>query len=97
ETSVTSGLLETAGFTAIEFHEVNEPVFYGPDPETALVTIQTFENVKNALDRPAKTAEIRARLLDMLEEHRTPHGIQFDSRAWLITGRRYGDSPLRAK
>ncbi|MGO7609581.1 hypothetical protein ACC695_40755, partial [Rhizobium ruizarguesonis] len=59
--------------------------------------IQTFENVKNALDRPAKTAEIRARLLDILEEHRTPHGIQFDSRALLITGRRYGDSPLRAK
>ncbi|MBY5542406.1 class I SAM-dependent methyltransferase [Rhizobium leguminosarum] len=93
EPSVTSGLLETAGFTAIEFREINEPVFYGPDPETALATIQTFENVKNALDRPATTAEIRARLLDMLEEHQTPHGIQFDSRAWLITGRRHGDSP----
>ena len=88
EPSVTSGLLETAGFTAIEFNEITEPVYYGPDPETALATIQTFENVKNALDRPSATAEIRARLLAMLEAHRTPHGIQFDSRAWLITGRR---------
>jgi hypothetical protein len=53
--------------------------------------------VKNALDRPATTAEIRERLLDMLEAHQTPHGIQFDSRAWLITGRRCGDSPPRVK
>ena len=90
EPSVTSGLLETAGFTAIEFREINEPVFYGPDPETALATVQTFENVEKALNRPVETAEIRARLLDMLEAHRTPHGIQFDSRAWLITGCRNG-------
>jgi ubiquinone/menaquinone biosynthesis C-methylase UbiE len=89
--SMTSGLLETAGFTTIEFSEINEPVFYGPNPESALATIQTFENVKNALNRPAATAEIRARLLDMLEEHQTPHGIQFGSRAWMITGRRCGD------
>ena len=30
--TVTSALLETAGFAAIEFSEINEPVFYGPDP-----------------------------------------------------------------
>ena len=90
EPSVTSGLLETAGFTAIEFREINEPVFYGPNPETALATVQTFENVEKALNRPVETAEIRARLLDMLEAHQTPHGIQFDSRAWLITGCRNG-------
>lgn len=90
EPSVASGLLETAGFTAIAFREVNEPVYYGPDPETALATVQTFENVKNALDRPFAAAAIRARLLGMLEAHQTVHGVQFDSRAWLITGRRAG-------
>lgn len=90
--SATVALLETAGFTAIEFSDINEPVYYGPDPETALATIQTFENVKNALDRPAAAAEIHARLLAMLRAHRTPQGVQFDSRAWLITGRRAGES-----
>ncbi|AHG45074.1 methyltransferase [Rhizobium leguminosarum bv. trifolii CB782] len=91
EPSVTSALLETAGFTAIEFYEINEPVYYGPNPQTALATIQTFENVEKALNHPTATAaKIRARLLDMLEAHQTLHGIHFDSRAWLITGRRHG-------
>jgi hypothetical protein len=85
---VTSRLLETAGFTTIEFSEINEPVFYGPDVETALATVQKFENVEKALNRPDVRAETRARLLDMLEVHRTRHGIRFDSRAWMITGRR---------
>jgi ubiquinone/menaquinone biosynthesis C-methylase UbiE len=90
EPSVTSRLLETAGFTAVEFREISEPVFYGPDPETALATIQTFENVETALNHPTAASEIRARLLDMLRAHQTSHGIQFDSRAWLITGHRHG-------
>lgn len=88
EPSMTSRLLETAGFTTIEFTDLHEPVFYGPDLETALATIQTFEHVKEALDRPGFTAKIQARLTDMLEAHQTPDGIQFDSRAWMITGRR---------
>ena len=90
EPSVASRLLEAAGFTGIEFSEIDEPVFYGPDPETALATIQTFDNVKTALDRPGGAADIRARLLDMLRAHQTRHGIQFASRAWLIAGRRSG-------
>ncbi len=89
--SVTSGLLEAAGFTAIAFREVNEPVFYGSDPETALATVASFENVAKALNPPAATAGIRARLFDMLEAHQTRHGVQFESRAWMITGRRQGD------
>lgn len=86
--AVTSGLLATAGFTAIEFTEINEPVFYGPDPETALATLETFENVASALDRPDPT-EIRARLLDMLRAHQTRHGVQFDARAWIVSGHRH--------
>ncbi|MDZ4310729.1 MAG: class I SAM-dependent methyltransferase [Cypionkella sp.] len=84
----TSELLEAAGFKAIAFSEINEPVFYGPDVETALATIQTFENVAQALARPGASADIQARLRQMLEAHKTHHGIQFDSRAWMITGRR---------
>lgn len=86
--SVASGLLETAGFSSIAFSAINEPVFYGPGPETALATIETFENVKKALDHPGAAANIRARLLDMLKQHQTQHGIRFASRAWMITGRR---------
>jgi ubiquinone/menaquinone biosynthesis C-methylase UbiE len=56
EPSVTSWLLETAGFTTIEFSEINEPVFYGPDVETALATVQKFENVEKALNRPESIA-----------------------------------------
>jgi hypothetical protein len=55
-----------------------------------IVDYETFEHVKEALKRPGATAKIRARLIDMLEAHRTSRGIQFDSRAWMITGRRYG-------
>ena len=77
DATATAGLLETAGFKTIAFHEINEPVFYGPDPEAALATIQTFENVAKALNRPDTMAEIRARLLDMLR--RTRQNTEFSS------------------
>ena len=96
ERTATAGLLEMAGFAEIEFSEVNEPVFYGPNPETALATIASFDNVAKALSRPA-AAEIRARLLDMLRKHQTQHGIQFASRAWLITGRKADDRQWASK
>jgi len=88
EPAATTGLLETAGFGAVEFAEINEPVFYGPDPITALATIQTFENVRSALNRYDEDGGMRARLLHMLKAHQTSRGIEFASSAWMITGRR---------
>lgn len=88
EPSVTADLLETAGFTAIAFHEIDEPVFYGPDPATALATIAAFDTVRRALALPEAVTAIRARLLAMLEKHQTHQGVQFQSRAWMVTGYR---------
>lgn len=86
--SAATALLERAGFKAIEFAEIKEPVFYGPDAETALATIATFENVANALNGSRSGFKTQERLLDMLQAHQTADGIQFNSAAWMITGRR---------
>jgi SAM-dependent methyltransferase len=79
--------LGAAGFTDIELAEVREPVFYGTE---ALEFVCTFQSTRDALAAMPPAAADRAleRLRRTLDEHRTADGVAFDSRAWVITGRR---------
>lgn len=90
--TVATELLSAAGFTSIDFVDVREPVFYGPDVDTASNALAGLYLVTDALartneqpDRPLQ------RLRDLLEAHMTPEGVLFDSRAWIITARRAGE------
>ena len=88
--TVTEGILAAADFTAIEFAEVHEPVYYGPDIATAydMVTGLREPNMLLAGLDAAAAEEARDRLRALLRAHQTDKGVLFDSRAWIITARR---------
>ncbi|RRH95153.1 class I SAM-dependent methyltransferase [Mesorhizobium tamadayense] len=87
--AVAADLLSAAGFMSIDFTEVHEPVFYGPNADAAFDAVSRFQMVKEALARATEPpAKVSQRLRDMLEAHMTTEGVLFDSRAWLITARR---------
>ncbi|GGL07312.1 class I SAM-dependent methyltransferase [Nocardia jinanensis] len=83
-------LLDGAGFADISFTDVREPVYYGPDPDTALDWVRGFTCTANALGRlgPADAAHAIARLRTELAAHRDEDGVRFDSRAWIVSARR---------
>ncbi|MFD4353671.1 class I SAM-dependent methyltransferase [Nocardia sp. NPDC058518] len=88
--AVTESMLATAGFTDIEFTDIDEPVYYGPDSAAAydnLLRLTGFTAFLADLE-PAKAERARARLHETLADHQTDSGVYFDSRAWLITARR---------
>ncbi|WP_183698261.1 class I SAM-dependent methyltransferase [Rhizobium sp. BK049] len=86
---IAKDLLSAAGFTSIDFADLREPVFYGPDVDAASDALAGLYLVKDALahtdEPPGKPLQ---RLRELLEAHRTPEGVFFDSRAWIITARR---------
>ncbi|QSY98358.1 methyltransferase domain-containing protein (plasmid) [Rhizobium bangladeshense] len=87
--AVATELLRTAGLTSIDFIDVREPVFYGPNVDTALDALAGLYLVKDALAHAGEPPEEPLRRLrDLLELHMTSEGVFFDSRAWIITARR---------
>lgn len=87
--AVATPLLTAAGFVAIDFAEVHEPVFYGPDVDAAYEAVLGLQMGRDLLARTdAEGDAARRRLRDLLDAHLTPDGVLFDSRAWIITARR---------
>ncbi len=84
------GILAASGFTGVDFHDVREPVHYGPDVATALDFIHRFTCTTDALRRldPDGAAHAVERLRRTLTEHLHDDGVRFDSRAWIVTARR---------
>lgn len=87
----TEGILTAAGFTDVQFTDVHEPVYYGPDTATALDSVLRLLKFQDLLaDLDAATAEqARTRLRATLAAHDTGGGVYFDSRAWIVTARRH--------
>lgn len=87
--TIATELLRTAGFVSIDFTDVREPVFYGPDVDRAFDALTHLYLVKDALARTAEAPDkALQRLRDLLETHMTTEGVLFDSRAWIITAHR---------
>jgi len=84
--TVVEAILHEAGFSAVGFTEVHEPVYYGPDVETAYDIVCSFKNTKDVLAR--LDADVARRALDqlrgMLADRLTRDGVLFDSRAWIV-------------
>lgn len=87
--TLATELLTTAGFVSIDFIDVREPVFYGPDVDRAFDALIDLYLVKDALARTDEAPDkALRRLRDLLEAHMTSEGVLFDSRAWIITAHR---------
>lgn len=80
--------LERAGFQSIGLEDVQEPVFYGSSVDEAFEAVTRFQFVRQALSRSAEPEDLLERLRAMLTEHLSAEGVLFDSRAWIITGRK---------
>jgi SAM-dependent methyltransferase len=88
--AVTEGILKAAGFEDIDFTDVHEPVYYGPDSATAcdaVLRLLKFEDQLADLDAAA-AEQARARLRATIDAHTAGDGVHFDSRAWIVTARR---------
>ncbi|HEV7607868.1 MAG TPA: class I SAM-dependent methyltransferase [Steroidobacteraceae bacterium] len=93
DASVVEAILRNGGFLDIGFIDVREPVYYGPDVDTAFDIVCSFKNTKDVLAKLDADAAKRAldQLRGMLAERLTQDGVLFDSRAWIVTAitRRY--------
>lgn len=83
-------ILQAADFTKVTFSDVNEPVFYGRDVDSALGWIRSFTFTEETLRQlgPAAAARAEGRLRDAVESRLTADGVWFESRAWLVTAHR---------
>jgi SAM-dependent methyltransferase len=91
DAGATKEMLERAGFEAVRFEDVHEPVLYGHDIDAALEFVCGFQDTSSALAGMSREDHARAvdRLRETLERHYgDDQGVVFDSRSWLITGRR---------
>jgi SAM-dependent methyltransferase len=89
DTTIATELLSAAGFVSIDFTDVREPVFYGPNVDKAFDSLVELYVVKDALARIGEAHDkALQRLRDLLESHMTTEGVLFDSRVWIITARR---------
>jgi SAM-dependent methyltransferase len=84
-------ILDAAGFAAIAFTDVHEPVYYGPDVAAALDWVRGFTCTSEILERldPAAAARAVGRLREALSAHLSDDGVWFNSRAWIIAARRH--------
>jgi len=89
-TAVTQ-ILEMARFVDVAFTDVHEPVYYGPDLDTALDWVRGFTCTSRALEQlePADAERALRRLRKAITAHLGDDGVWFDSRAWLVSARRH--------
>ena len=82
-------VLETAGFADVAFTDVREPVYYGPDLDTALDWVRGFTCTSHALGQlePADAERAVRRLRTALADHLCDDGVWFNSRSWIVTAR----------
>jgi len=85
-----ASLIAAAGFADSDFHDVDVPVYYGPDVDAALAFVGRFANVSEALSRsgPRGAGSILARLRATLESRASERGVWLGSRAWIVTALR---------
>ena len=87
EPSTVTEILQAAGFADVDFTDVHEPVYYGPDVAAALDWTRAFTCTREVLKRLDPDAATHAveRLREALAAHLGDDGVWFDSRAWIVT------------
>jgi hypothetical protein len=80
------GVLDAAGYSSVDLTDLREPVYYGPDADSAYQAILELRMA----DRVAEfgvTERERAldRLRTALTDRATDRGVWFGTRVWLVT------------
>jgi SAM-dependent methyltransferase len=93
--AITAGILAAAGFTEVDFTDVHEPVFYGPDTATAYDAVLRLQHAKDLLADldPTMTGHALERLRATVAAHDTGSGVFFGARAWLVAAVRRPNGP----
>jgi hypothetical protein len=80
-----------AGLADVRLADVHEPVYYGPDVETASDLILELRDTQALLARldEEEVPPALDRLRDTLAAHASADGVLFDSRVWIVTARRW--------
>ncbi|MGN9908804.1 class I SAM-dependent methyltransferase [Phytohabitans sp. LJ34] len=88
--ATTTEILAAGGFTGIDFTDVREPVYYGPDTAAAYDFVTSMRHPQEALAHADAATVERAhrRLHSALAAHDTGSGVYIGSRAWIVTARR---------
>jgi SAM-dependent methyltransferase len=96
--AITAGILAAAGFAEVDFTDVHEPVFYGPDTATAYDAVLRLRHAKDLLADldPTMTGHALERLRATVAAHNTGSGVFFGARAWLVAAVRRPNGPARA-
>jgi SAM-dependent methyltransferase len=79
-------ILEAAGFTAVGFHEIAEPMYFGPDASRAYESVTRLGIVGGLLadlDGRARAGALDA-LRRTIVDHETPEGVLLGTNSWLI-------------
>jgi SAM-dependent methyltransferase len=84
--SSTRQLLTAAGFAEPTFTALREPLYYGPDVESAYENVLQLREPQALLAQldPADRDQARAALRETLAAHRTTDGVRFGSAAWIV-------------
>ncbi len=87
---IVEEILQSAGFVDVDFADVDEPVYYGPDVAAALAWTRGFTSTSEVLKRldPAAATKAVDRLREELAAHLRDDGVWFSSRAWIVSARR---------
>jgi SAM-dependent methyltransferase len=96
--AITAGILAAAGFAEVDFTDVHEPVFYGPDTATAYDAVRRLQHAKDLLADldPTTTRHALERLRATVAAHDTGSGVFFGARAWLVAAVRRPNGPAGA-
>jgi hypothetical protein len=80
--------LGVSGFTDVELEGVQQPMYFGPDPDDVFGYFSTqYAGMVRDLD-PETRARAHERLRSSLADHCTDQGVLYDSAAWLVHARR---------
>ena len=88
--ATVDAIMTAAGFIDVDLIDVREPVYYGPDTESALDAVRTLHMTKNLLAPldARHAASALNQLRTALAARQSSGGVFFDSCAWLITAHR---------
>lgn len=83
--STVDDILREAGFGKASFTDVHDPVYYGPDVDTAYELVRGLSEPTKLVAESPDPDRALERLRALMSAHRAENGVYFGSRAWIVT------------